>query len=253
MEKFNDALQTNKGHRDNANRTEIPLIRLKNIVKRYTGDRAVLDGISFDVNSGEWLAVVGKSGSGKTTLINMIAGLDTPDEGEVLVDGIQIQRMSERNRSLWRGANVGFVFQFFYLLPTLTVLENVLLALDLGSKFVDSARMGRALEILSRLGISHLKDRFPSALSGGEQQRTAIARAIANDPPVLVADEPSGNLDTKTAASVFEIFRGLVDEGKTLLMVTHDPEARQRADRSIVISDGKLIDEIKRNSEAVLR
>ncbi len=215
-----------------------PFIRIQGIEKHYGGGRAVLSDISFHVRKGEWLAVAGKSGSGKTTLINLMAGLDTPDRGEIFVGGVAVHTLDEKERAVWRAGHVGFIFQFFHLLPTLTVLENVVLAMDLGDRIPVGRRMDRAREILASLQIAHLENRFPSALSGGEKQRTAIARALVNDPALLVADEPTGNLDTKTASTVFDIFRELVNQGKTLLMVTHDPEARRRADRSILLKDG---------------
>ncbi len=223
-------------------------IQVSNVAKEYEQGHTVLDGISFGVEQGEWLAIVGKSGSGKSTLLNLLAGLDRPERGEIRVKNQLIHTMSEKERSLWRAHNVGFIFQFFHLLPSLTVMENILLAMDLGECIPANARIQKARTTLEQMGILHLQNRLPSRLSGGEQQRAAIARAVANDPPILVADEPTGNLDSASASQVFEIFSYLVESGKTVVMVTHDSDAELHAHRSLHLRDGYLA----KISEAVL-
>ena len=216
------------------------LIRLRDVRKAYktpAGDFLALKGIDLDVRQGEFLAVVGKSGAGKSTLINMITGIDRPTAGEIRVGTQAIQDMSEDQIATWRGRHVGVVFQFFQLLPMLTCAENVMMPMDFAGLYSGPReRRERALHLLERVGIAEHADKLPSAVSGGQRQRVAIARALANDPMLLAADEPTGNLDSKTADEMFELFERLVDEGKTIVLVTHDRDlagARHaaRADR----------------------
>ena len=184
---------------------------LRNVVKEYdtpAGKFRALDGVDLKVDSGEFVAVIGKSGSGKSTLTNMITGIDRPSSGQVLVAGTAVQKMSEGQIAVWRGRTVGVVFQFFQLLPTLTVIENVMLPMDFGGLYSDRERRERALHLLRQVDMADQADKLPTAISGGQQQRVAIARSLANDPPIIVADEPTGNLDSKTADAVFWSVRG---------------------------------------------
>jgi putative ABC transport system ATP-binding protein len=187
--------------------------------------------------------VVGKSGSGKSTLINMFTGIDHPTGGEVVVAQTQIRQLDEGQMAEWRGRHMGIVFQFFQLLPTLTVVENVMLPMDLTGIYEPEERYERAMHRLEQVGVADLAVKFPSAVSGGHQQRAAIARALANDPAILVADEPTGNLDSRTADAIFRLFESLVAEGKTILMVTHDAELAGRVQRTYTLADGLIVDE----------
>ena len=219
------------------------LIDLRRVIKTFqsaAGSFTALQGIDFQVKSGEFVAVIGKSGSGKSTLLNMIAGIDRPTSGEVMVNGSALHLLSEGQVAAWRGRNLGLVFQFFQLIPTLTVIENVMLPMDFCNMYSDGEREQRAKYLLGLVGIAAQADRLPSALSGGEQQRVAIARALANDPPLIIADEPTGNLDSKTAATVFGLFQDLVKQGKTVLMVTHDKELARAVPQKIEIADGRI-------------
>jgi putative ABC transport system ATP-binding protein len=219
------------------------LIDLQKVVKVYesaAGSFAALKGIDLQVDTGDFLAIIGKSGSGKSTLINMIAGIDHPTSGRIIVGDHVINSFSEGRMAQWRGRNMGVVFQFFQLLPTLTIIENVMLPMDFCNMFTPRERVDRAMHILEQVEMAENAHKLPSAVSGGQQQRAAIARALANDPPILVADEPTGNLDSKTADSVFHLFENLVSQGKTILMVTHDNDLASRALRSIVITDGEI-------------
>ncbi|MCL5958368.1 MAG: ABC transporter ATP-binding protein [Chloroflexi bacterium] len=218
-------------------------IALSDVVKRYkTGAGYVnaLKGVTLQVQAGEFVSVVGPSGSGKSTLLNMITGIDKPTSGELLIGGQAIQKLGEDRLASWRGRSVGVVFQFFQLLPMLTIVENLMLPMDFCNVHKSSARRKRALQLLEQVGIADQANKLPSALSGGEQQRAAIARALANDPPLVVADEPTGNLDSATAAGVFALFDALVAQGKTLLVVTHNPDLSGRAHRVIRIIDGRI-------------
>ncbi len=219
------------------------LIDLRGVTKTFAsaaGTFTALQGIDLQVHLGEFVAVIGKSGSGKSTLLNMIAGIDHPTSGEVVVNGSAIHRLSEGQIAAWRGVNVGLVFQFFQLIPTLTAVENVMLPMDFCSMYSDGERERRAKYLLDLVGIAEQANKLPAALSGGEQLLVAIARALANDPPLVIADEPTGNLDSKTAALVFSLFRDLVRQGKTVLMVTHDKEFARRVPHKIEIADGRL-------------
>ena len=225
-------------------RTAPPLVRLHDVVKSYSssaGPLAVLRGISLAVEPGEFVAIVGPSGGGKSTLLNVIAGIDRPDAGEVIVGGQDLSALSTDALVRWRGHTIGIVFQFFQLLPTLTVAENVMLPMALCNTYRGRLRRARALELLGRVSMAHLADRLPNALSGGEQQRVAIARALANDPALVVADEPTGNLDTRTGQQVFDLFAGLVAAGTTVLIVTHDPAVAGGASRQIELRDGHIV------------
>ena len=221
------------------------IVELEVATKSFTspGGRKfhALRGVSLRVARGEFVAVLGKSGSGKSTLLNLVAGLDRATSGDVRAAGESLNRLSESKMALWRGRNFGIVFQFFQLLPTLTVEENILLAMDFVGKIPAQKRRERAEELLGLVGLSDQANKLPSSLSGGQQQRAAIARALANDPPVVLADEPTGNLDTETAAAVTELFHGLIAHNKTLMIVTHDSNLARRAHRIIELQDGAII------------
>src|SRR4051812_7087999 len=225
-------------------RTGAPLVHLDGIVKTYAasaGPLTVLREVSLTIGAGEFVAIVGPSGCGKSTLLNVITGIDRPDAGTVVVAGQDIQRMSSDALSRWRGRNIGIVFQFFQLLPTLTVAENVMLPMAFCQTARGAARGARTRAVLRRVGMEHTADRLPSALSGGEQQRVAIARALANEPPILVADEPTGNLDSRTGRQIFELFARLVAAGTTVVLVTHDPTLARQVPRRITMSDGRIV------------
>jgi len=220
-----------------------PLIELRGVHKRYQsgqGEITVLRDISLEVHAGEFVSVVGPSGSGKSTLLNMITGIDRPSKGRVVVAGEAVHELSENELARWRGRNVGVIFQFFQLLPTLTILENVILPMDFSNVFARRERRERALELLALMGIEDQAHKLPSALSGGQQQRAAIARALANDPSLIVGDEPTGNLDTETADQVFLQLERLVAEGKTVVLVTHDRRLSQQTHRVLHLLDGEF-------------
>ncbi len=222
------------------------LIELRQVVKTYENAAGVfpaLRDIDLQVDTGQFVAVIGKSGSGKSTLINMITGIDRPTSGEVLVGDVAVHTLSEGEMAVWRGRHVGVIFQFFQLLPTLTVIENVMLPMDFCNMYSPRQRQERAMHLLEQVEMAEHAHKLPSAVSGGQQQRVAIARALANDPPIVAADEPTGNLDSKTADSVFRLFEGLVEQGKTILMVTHDRDLARRVTRTVILSDGEIIEE----------
>ena len=219
------------------------LIQLEALTRVYptpAGPVTVLQDINVNIASGQLAAITGKSGSGKSTLLNLLTGIDRPTSGSVMIGGEAIHDLDEDQRAAWRGRNLGIVFQFFQLIPTLTVLENVLLPMELSGHIPARQRKARALALLEQVDIRAQADKFPMTLSGGQQQRAAIARALANDPGLLVADEPTGNLDSQTAAQVFDLFRQLAAQGKTIVMVTHDRELAARADQVIPLADGKI-------------
>lgn len=225
------------------------MISLRGITKAYETDAGpfwALRGIDLQVYRGEFVAVVGKSGSGKSTLINMFTGIDHPTDGEVVVAQRSIRQLNEGQMAEWRGRQMGIVFQFFQLLPTLTIAENVMLPMDLCKVYEPGQRYERATHLLEQVGMADYAHKFPTAVSGGHQQRAAIARALANDPPIVVADEPTGNLDSRTADAVFGLFESLVAGGKTILMVTHDDELASLVPRSITLADGLIVDEVVR-------
>ncbi len=222
------------------------LVDLHGVAKIYqseAGPCMALKGVDLHVNEGEFVAVVGKSGSGKSTLINMITGIDRPTGGELWVTGAPVHTLNENQLAIWRGRSVGVVFQFFQLLPTLTVQENVMLPMDLSGCFRNGERAQRALMLLEEVEIADQAHKLPANLSGGQQQRVAIARALANDPPLIVADEPTGNLDSRTAQAVVALFVRLVEKGKTILMVTHDADLANRASRKLLIADGQIVED----------
>jgi ABC-type lipoprotein export system ATPase subunit len=222
------------------------LIELRKVFKTYesaAGRFTALKGIDLRVDAGEFVAVIGKSGSGKSTLINMITGIDRPTSGEVVVAGTPVHTLTEGQMAVWRGTHLGIIFQFFQLLPTLSLIENVMLPMDFAALYTPRERHERALRLLDQVGLADQAYKLPSSVSGGQQQRAAIARALANDPPILVADEPTGNLDSKTAMAVFALFEELVESGKTILMVTHDNDLARAVTRTIVLADGEIIEE----------
>jgi putative ABC transport system ATP-binding protein len=219
------------------------VVQIKNVVKSFKvgdGEVTILKGLSFDVKDGEFVSIVGPSGNGKSTLLNMITGIDRPSGGEVIVTGRQVHKMSENKLAAWRGENVGIIFQFFQMLPALSLLQNIILPMDFANKYTPKKRRERAMHLLEIVGLEDQANKLPSMVSGGQQQRAAIARALANDPPLLVADEPTGNLDSRTAGDVFDLFNNLVDGGKTMLMVTHDKELAKQVPRVVEITDGKI-------------
>jgi putative ABC transport system ATP-binding protein len=222
------------------------LIELRQVVKVFesaAGSFTALKGVDLQVDAGEFIAVTGKSGSGKSTLINMLTGIDRPTSGEVLVDDTAVHTLSEGQLAVWRGRSVGVVFQFFQLLPTLSLLENVMLPMDFRGVGSTRERRERALHLLAQVDMVAQAAKLPSAVSGGQQQRVAIARALANDPPLIVADEPTGNLDSRTADAVFALFESLVATGKTIIMVTHDNDLAKRGTRSVVVADGSIVEQ----------
>ena len=223
------------------------MISLQSVTKAYETDAGpfwALKGIDLQIYPGEFVAVVGKSGSGKSTLINVFTGIDHPTGGEVVVAQTRIRRLDEGQMAEWRGRQMGIVFQFFQLLPTLTIVENVILPMDLCHVYEPGERHERAMHLLDQMEMADLAGMFPAGVSGGHQQRAAIARALANDPPIIVADEPTGNLDSRTADGVFELFESLVAEGKTILMVTHDDELAGRVPRTLTLADGLIVNEV---------
>ena len=220
-----------------------PVVQVKDVVKSFPmgdGEITILKGISFEVQGGEFVSIVGPSGNGKSTLLNMITGIDRPSAGEVVVTGRQVHKMSENKLATWRGEHVGIIFQFFQMLPALSLLQNVMLPMDFAKKYNPRERKQRAMHLLETVDLGDQAGKLPGMVSGGQQQRAAIARALANDPPLLVGDEPTGNLDTRTASGVFDLFAGLVERGKTMLMVTHDKELARRVPRVIEIIAGKI-------------
>ncbi len=219
-------------------------IQVSDVVKKYplaAGEFIAVDHLSLDIAQGEFVAVVGRSGSGKTTLLNLLAGIDRPTSGTVRVAGADLGSLSEDGLAAWRGRNVGLVFQFFQLLPTLTVVENVMLPMDFAKKIPVAERRDRAQQLLERVGVGDQAEKLPATLSGGQQQRAAIARALANDPPLLLADEPTGNLDSTTADAVLQLFADLNTEGRTIVVVTHERDIRSIVGREISLMDGRVV------------
>lgn len=219
------------------------IISLRDVSKDFkTKERsfAALKKVNLDVERGEYLAITGKSGSGKSTLLNMITGIDYPTSGSISVNGEDISKFNESKLAKWRGQHIGIVFQFFQLIPTLTIKENLLLAMEFVGVIPKDEREKRVNALLEQVGIAAQINKMPAALSGGEQQRAAIARALANDPQIIVADEPTGNLDSKTASSIQELFASLTQSGKTVIVVTHEREADTKYKRVVSIVDGEL-------------
>ena len=233
------------------------MIELHSVVKKFSnaaGEFTVLKGVDLTIKRGEFVSIVGKSGSGKSTLLNMVTGIDHPSDGHVVVNGKDIYTgVTESQRSRWRGKNLGIVFQFFQLLPMLTLLENVMLPMDYVDLYDFDERPARAMELLTLVGLEKFANKLPVLVSTGQQQLAAIARAMACDPPLLVADEPTGNLDTRSADKIIQLFEGFVTQGKTIVMVTHDPSLTSRTHRNIIISDGELINETISRSLPQLR
>jgi len=222
------------------NRPLISLEKVEKIYKTKAGPLRVLKGIDLQINEGEFVAIVGPSGSGKSTLINMITGIDRPTSGEVFVAGQRLTKLSENQVAKWRGKNVGVVFQFFQLLPTLTVIENVMMPMHYVGTY-SGQRRERAMELLELVDLPDVANKYPSQISGGQQQRAAIARALANDPPLIVGDEPTGHLDAVSAGLMFAMFEDLVAQGKTIVMVTHDRDLAGQIPRVEEVRDGQLM------------
>jgi putative ABC transport system ATP-binding protein len=221
-----------------------PLISLNGVHKSFmtdTGVLQVLQIIHINISKGDLVGVFGKSGSGKSTLLNMLTGIDRPTEGEIWINNQPIHQFSESEMALYRGNNIGIVFQFFQLLPMLTVLENVIMPMDFCKKYAKAERKERAMDLLKKLQIEDQAHKFPTAISGGQQQRTAIARALANNPDIIVADEPTGNLDSITSSVIFEIFKQQTYEGKTVIIVTHDNSLKSEFSTCFNMSDGKIV------------
>jgi len=233
------------------------MIDMHGIIKRFksaAGEFTVLNGVDLTINRGEFVSIVGKSGSGKSTLLNMITGIDHPTEGRMIIGGTDIYtNVTESQRSKWRGRNLGIVFQFFQLMPMLTLLENVMLPMDYVELYDFDERPKRAMQMLEMVGLEKFANKLPVLVSTGQQQLAAIARALACDPPLLVADEPTGNLDTKSANTIINLFEELSRRGKTVVMVTHDPSLTSRTTRNIIIADGELINETVAKSLPWLR
>ena len=226
--------------------TNAPMIDLRDVNKYYktaVGDYHALNSVDLTINAGEFVSIIGKSGSGKTTLLNMITGIDIPSNGEVWVNDTAVHKLSENKMARWRGKNLGIVFQFFQLLPMISVIENIMLPMDFCRTYPMRERYERAMQLLELVELADHAHKLPTALSGGQQQRVAIARALANDPPVIIADEPTGNLDSKTAESVFALFNNLVAKGKTIIIVTHDSALAKRTHRTALIADGEIVNE----------
>jgi putative ABC transport system ATP-binding protein len=219
------------------------MIDLHQVVKTYgpaSQPFTAVRDVSLQIQAGEFVAVVGKSGSGKTTLLNLLAGIDRPTSGEITVAGTDLHALSESQLAEWRGRTIGLVFQFFQLLPTLTVAENVMLPMEFATIVPPAERRPKALALLDRVGIKDQADKLPATLSGGQQQRAAIARALANDPPLLLADEPTGNLDSATSASILELFAELNSEGRTIVVVTHERDVSGYISRQVTLADGRV-------------
>lgn len=226
------------------------LVEIKDLDKIYStaaGDFTALNEINIEVKRGEFLGIVGKSGAGKSTLVNMITGVDHLTSGEIWIDGVPVHTLNEDEMALWRGKNVGVIYQSFELMPTLSILDNVMLPMDFCGLYVNGESQERAMELLRMVEMDDQHHKVPSTISGGQKQRAAIARALANDPALIVADEPTGNLDTATSEIVFEMFEKLVQQGKTIIMVTHDRSLAKRFDRVLRITDGEIFTALEEN------
>ncbi len=222
-------------------------VHLRDLVKTYSnaaGMFPALRGINLEIGYGQFVSIVGKSGSGKSTLLNMLTGIDHPTSGEVIIGGQNIYELTESKRSIWRGRNAGIVFQFFQLLPTLTLLENTMLPMDYCKVYPVNERPERAMELLKIVGLGDQAHKLPASVSSGQQQSVAIARALATDPPIILADEPTGNLDSRSADNIIELFSELAVQGKTILIVTHDASITERTDQTVILSDGEIVDEL---------
>lgn len=242
-------LQENETRNQDLQQLEDYIIDLRQTQKDYeipSGSFTALQDINLRIQAGEFVAVVGKSGSGKTTLLNLLAGIDRPTKGQVIIAGTNLGSLTESRLAEWRGRHVGLVFQFFQLLPTLTVVENVMLPMDFAEVVPAAQRRSRALELLERVDIRNQADKLPVTLSGGQQQRAAIARALANDPPILMADEPTGNLDEATRNSVLELFSKLNADGRTIILVTHERDISGYTDRQVTLVDGRVAEDTQK-------
>lgn len=242
----NDRALTMAQPTQDARATSIQVVDVSKTYPGAGGGFTALHDISLDFGAGEHVAIIGKSGSGKSTLLNMLTGIDRPSRGRVVINGVDLHGLDEGALASWRGRNIGIVFQFFQLIATLTILENVLLAMDFVKAIPRDDRQRRARQLLDRLGIAAQADKLPAALSGGEQQRAAIARALANDPPIVVADEPTGNLDSQTTDAIQHLLQQLADGGKTVIVVTHDPSAGTRFARVVMLKDGAIESDSRR-------
>jgi putative ABC transport system ATP-binding protein len=241
--------QKNETRNHGPQHRESPIIDLRQIQKDYetpSGSFTALRGINLRIHTGEFVAIVGKSGSGKTTLLNLLAGIDRPSKGDSMIAETNLGSLTESKLAEWRGRNVGLVFQFFQLLPTLTVAENVMLAMDFAEIIPAAKRRSKSLELLERVNILEQADKLPVTLSGGQQQRAAIARALANDPPILMADEPTGNLDEATRISVLELFAKLKEDGRTIIVITHERDISRYADRQVTLIDGHIAEDVRK-------
>lgn len=226
------------------------MITLEGVTKVFqTKERSftALNNIHLTIRKGEYMAIIGKSGSGKSTLLNMMTGIDHPTSGKIVLNDTEISHLNESRLATWRGKNIGIVFQFFQLIPTLTILENILLAMEFVNCIPKPARVQRAKNLMAEVGILEQSNKMPASLSGGEQQRAAIARALANDPAIVVADEPTGNLDSKTAESINSIFSSLARSGKTVIVVTHEKDSAFKYDRTVTLSDGRIVSTESKN------
>ncbi|MFY4775608.1 ABC transporter ATP-binding protein [Metabacillus sp. RGM 3146] len=228
------------------------MIQLQNVTKIYSNGKTscpALDKVSFEIGKGEFIGIIGKSGSGKSTLLNILSGVDHPSAGSVEINGTLVSALSSKKLTKWRAANIGIVFQAFHLIPTLTLMENVMLPMEFNKKGSRKKRRLRAAELLESVGLAERMNHFPDHVSGGEKQRAAIARSLANDPPIIMADEPTGNLDSENAFHIFSLFESLVDEGKTVIIVTHDQDLAIRADRTLQVKDGRIMNPLSRERE----
>jgi len=225
----------------------VDIRNLRKVYQTPAGEFIALENLSVKIGSGNFIAVIGRSGSGKSTFINCLTGIDRPTSGEIYIDGVAVHRLNELQLARWRGKRIGLVFQFFQLLPTLTLAENVMLPMELNNTYPQHMRRKRAMELLDMVGLAEHSHKLPSDTSGGQQQRVAIARSLANDPAVIICDEPTGNLDAGNAQAMFSLFENLRDEGKTIVMVTHDDELAQRADHVFLIENGMLVNEYLSN------
>ena len=221
-----------------------PIIRMRNVIKAYqlaNSEFLALKGINLDIYAGEFLGIIGKSGAGKTTLINSLTGVDHCSSGEIWIDGKPIHQLNENELALWRGRKLGIIYQSFYLMPSLTLLQNVVLPMDFCGLYQGKKSYSRAMDLLKQVEMEENAHKLPAQVSGGQSQRAAIARALANDPAIIVADEPTGRLDSLTAETIFQVFKSLVDQGKTIVMVTHDQSLAKRMSRVIQIADGEIV------------
>ncbi len=244
MENKREALHQQNTPSVRGSESREPLIRMQRGTKVYqtaAGATAALKGVNLEVYPGEFVGIIGKSGAGKTTLVNMITGVDHLTSGEVWVNGVPVHTLGEDQLAPWRGRTLGIIYQSFHLLPALSLLDNIILPMDLCGLYRPRKSAERAMELLREVELEDHAYKLPSAISGGQQQRVAIARALANDPDILVADEPTGRLDSATAETIFQIFLRLIERGKTILMVTHDQSLAQRVSRVVKIADGEII------------